>query len=361
MGRSFFKFIADVLDPDKKKAKDTEIQTPVPTPTVTPVAPAESAPAPAEPVVAPAPVAPAESAPAPAEPVVAPAPVAPAEPVAAPTPVAPAEPIAAPAVVVAPFEDELIKDFAGNAIATEAKVVQEIINVVQATFRGVSVNLSRKELVVWIANNLLFEGLSNSDFRQTLIIELSNMLGLQFRQVQLKYLHSTLGVTYTRVIGGVYLEITDEQVVSRGRTARVTVYEGQGTMLQDEYKLNSVDLQKPSKSSYNIGVGQLVRLSNGMLRRNDIVISDDTNDRNYDLNKYVSRSHARIDFDDNYGFRLFVESNGTKMAGKRTRVIRGEMIIDLNNTLVPEPLVDGDIIELSRNVMLLFEIVSGQN
>ena len=187
------------------------------------------------------------------------------------------------------------------------------------------------------------------------------MLGLQFRQVQLKYLHSTLGVTYTRVIGGVYLEITDEQVVSRGRTARVTVYEGQGTMLQDEYKLNSVDLQKPSKRSYNIGVGQLVRLSNGMLRRNDIVISDDTNDRNYDLNKYVSRSHARIDFDDNYGFRLFVESNGTKMAGKRTRVIRGEMIIDLNNTLVPEPLVDGDIIELSRNVMLLFEIVSGQN
>ena len=44
------------------------------------------------------------------------------------------------------------------------------------------------------------------------------------------------------------------------------------------------------------------------------------------------------------------------MAGKRTRIIRGDKVFDLNNTLVPEPLVDGDIIELSKSVMLLFEV-----
>ena len=92
------------------------------------------------------------------------------------------------------------------------------------------------------------------------------------------------------------------------------------------------------------------------MRKNHIVINDDPNDLAFVKNKYVSRSHAHIDYDEDYGFRLFVEQNGTAMAGKRTRIIRGDKVLELNNTLVPEPLIDGDIIELSKNVLLLFEV-----
>jgi|GEM_PF-945489 len=372
MGRSFFSFIADILE-GKKSSKDVNVEdvktastepvvsAPAPAP-AEPVAPASASAEPVAPAPAPAePVAPAP-APAPAEPV-APAPApAPAEPVApAPAP-APAEPVAPAPVPVAPVAPapapaEPVRRIAGNAIEVEAKVIKAIMDTVDSLFRGNrNIDFSKKDLIVWMADNLLFESLSNANFRESLMLQLADMSGIAFRQVTLKFLATTVGVTYTQAIDGVYLELSGGQEISKGRTARISVYEGQGSLLQSEYILNSVELQKPSFRVYNIGIGVFVKNSNGLMRKNHIVINDDPNDLAFVKNKYVSRSHAHIDYDEDYGFRLFVEQNGTAMAGKRTRIIRGDKVLELNNTLVPEPLIDGDIIELSKNVLLLFEV-----
>ena len=389
MGKSFFGFIADLLEGKKTPANGGEkveekvaapVVEPAPAPVVAEPAPVvapvvEPAPAPvaAEPAPVAAPVAepvPAAAEPAPVvAPVVepAPAPVA-AEPAPVAAPVAepaPAPVVAEPAPVVAPVAEpapapvvaEPVRRIAGNAIEVEAKVIKAVMSTLDSAFRGNrNVDFSNKDLVIWVADNLLFEGLSNANFRDTLMVQLADMSGLVFRQVTLKYLSSTVGVTYTPAIDGVFLEVSGGQDISKGRTARITVYEGQGSMLQDEYILNSVELQKPSMRVYNIGSGKFVKMANGLMRKNYIVINDDENSPEFEMNRFVSRSHAHIDFNEDYGFRLFVESKGTKMAGKRTRIIRGDKVFDLNNTLVPEPLVDGDIIELSKSVMLLFEV-----
>lgn len=368
MGRSFFSFIADILE-GKKSSKDVNVED-VKTAPAEPVAPAPAepvapAPASAEPVAPPpAPAEPVAPAPAPAEPVApAPAPAEPVAPAPAPAPVvpvpAPAEPVAPAPVPVAPAPApaEPVRRIAGNAIEVEAKVIKAIMDTVDSLFRGNrNIDFSKKDLIVWMADNLLFESLSNANFRESLMLQLADMSGIAFRQVTLKFLATTVGVTYTQAIDGVYLELSGGQEISKGRTARISVYEGQGSLLQSEYILNSVELQKPSFRVYNIGIGVFVKNSNGLMRKNHIVINDDPNDLAFVKNKYVSRSHAHIDYDEDYGFRLFVEQNGTAMAGKRTRIIRGDKVLELNNTLVPEPLIDGDIIELSKNVLLLFEV-----
>ena len=358
MGRSFFSFIADILE-GKKSSKDVNVED-VKTASAEPVVSAP-APAPAEPVApasAPAePVAPAP-APAPAEPV-APAPAEPVAPAPAPAPAEPVAPAPVPVapVALAPAPAEPVRRIAGNAIEVEAKVIKAIMDTVDSLFRGNrNIDFSKKDLIVWMADNLLFESLSNANFRESLMLQLADMSGIAFRQVTLKFLATTVGVTYTQAIDGVYLELSGGQEISKGRTARISVYEGQGSLLQSEYILNSVELQKPSFRVYNIGIGVFVKNSNGLMRKNHIVINDDPNDLAFVKNKYVSRSHAHIDYDEDYGFRLFVEQNGTAMAGKRTRIIRGDKVLELNNTLVPEPLIDGDIIELSKNVLLLFEV-----
>ena len=355
MGKSFFGFIADLLEGKKTPANGGEkVEEKVAAPVVEPApAPVAAEPAPVvAPVVEPAP------APVAAEPAPVAAPVA--EPAPAPVAAEPA-PVAAPVVEIAPVPTpavaEPVRRIAGNAIEVEAKVIKAVMSTLDSVFRGNrNVDFSNKDLVIWVADNLLFEGLSNANFRDTLMVQLADMSGLVFRQVTLKYLSSTVGVTYTPAIDGVFLEVSGGQDISKGRTARITVYEGQGSMLQDEYILNSVELQKPSMRVYNIGSGKFVKMANGLMRKNYIVINDDENSPEFEMNRFVSRSHAHIDFNEDYGFRLFVESKGTKMAGKRTRIIRGDKVFDLNNTLVPEPLVDGDIIELSKSVMLLFEV-----
>ena len=374
MGKSFFGFIADLLEGKKTPVNGSEkveekvvapaveaAPTPAavePTPVAAPAVEAAPAPAAAEPAPVASPAVEAAPAPAAAEP----APVAAPAVEAAPIPVAvePA-PVAAPVVETAPAPapavTEPVRRMAGNAIEVEAKVIKAVMSTLDSVFRGNrNVDFSNKDLVIWVADNLLFEGLSNANFRDTLMVQLADMSGLVFRQVTLKYLSSTVGVTYTPAIDGVFLEVSGGQDISKGRTARITVYEGQGSMLQDEYILNSVELQKPSMRVYNIGSGKFVKMANGLMRKNYIVINDDENSPEFELNRFVSRSHAHIDFNEDYGFRLSVESKGTKMAGKRTRIIRGDKVFDLNNTLVPEPLVDGDIIELSKSVMLLFEL-----
>ena len=54
---------------------------------------------------------------------------------------------------------------------------------------------------------------------------------------------------------------------------------------------------------------------------------------------------------------LQAEPQGTIKAGMRTRILRDEAEIEVDD-MVPQPLRNGDCIELSKNVRLIFKVLS---
>ena len=102
---------------------------------------------------------------------------------------------------------------------------------------------------------------------------------------------------------------------------------------------------------WNIGRGENV--DGAYFRQNHIVFEDDSTN---DCNKYVSRAHAHIKFDN--AFMLFVDSGGRKCEGNRTRILRDDECIDLGSNMnVPVQLSDGDCIELGKHAMLEFRMI----
>ena len=114
-------------------------------------------------------------------------------------------------------------------------------------------------------------------------------------------------------------------------------------------------MQTKYNNRCNIGVGNFIQLDDKTFRENYIAIDDSTKSPQYKYNKYVSRAHAYISFDEERGFCLHVERGGTRNAQKRTHIYRNGETIELNNTLISEVLHDGDRIILSKSVHLLFK------
>lgn len=120
-----------------------------------------------------------------------------------------------------------------------------------------------------------------------------------------------------------------------------------GRLKNECYKLSSIELKE--KKFYNIGRGEDVLVRG--FRHNHIAIDENGGDKE----NCVSRAHARIGYLEELGFYLQPEESGCLAGGNRTRIIRGNDLIDLENTLRTEPLRNGDIIELAKSVYLKFE------
>ncbi|MBR6691858.1 MAG: hypothetical protein IKL75_04390 [Bacteroidaceae bacterium] len=348
--------VAEPVAPVAAPAPVAEPVAPVaaPAPVAEPVAPV-AAPAsvaePAAPVAASAPVA------EPVAPVAAPAPVAePVAPVAAPAPVAePVAPVAAPAPVAKSADLDAFS--ANDSIEAEDKIISSIQKKIVAAYKGKAMDFSKKNLVVWVADNLLYVNIGNIDFKNRLASDLNIQNGFVFNSVDVKFLSSTANVTYTPIFSNLYIEIKEVGSVAPKHRARISVYMEQGELLQKEYILESFVLEQSREKFYNIGSGRYVKMDNGLMRENHIAVNNDPGSAAFEQNKYVSRSHAHIGFLDKYGFCLYVDPKGTRLAKKRTRILRGGEQIELNNPLLPEPLKNGDIIELSKSVLLLFEVL----
>jgi hypothetical protein len=214
------------------------------------------------------------------------------------------------------------------------------------------------DLVVWVADNLLYVNIGNVNFKNKLITELSVQKGYAFNSVDVKYLSSLNDITYTPIFSNLFIEVKEVGRVVLKHRARISVYMEQGELLEKEYILESFTLEQSREKVYNIGSGKYVRTDSGLMRENHIVVNNDPDSPAFELNKYVSRSHAHIGFLDKYGFCLYVDPKGTRLANKRTRILRGaDQQIEMNNPVLPEPLKNGDIIELSKHVLLLFEVL----
>ena len=102
------------------------------------------------------------------------------------------------------------------------------------------------------------------------------------------------------------------------------------------------------------GRGEFPDLHGGGYRQNHIAIEDKPES---ELNKCVSRAHARIGFSEALGFYLQVEFGGSILNQSRTRVYRDGEWIEVVSMEQMVPLHDNDLIELGKAVVLQFDVV----
>ena len=241
-----------------------------------------------------------------------------------------------------------------NSINKKRMLSDAIIATLRSNYFGQHVSFNNKLLTIWIQDQLFYDSIIESDFMTELTTSLNDELGFTFGAIEIKADNIPDGAQLTGILNDVFLQLSPYNFTPTVRTAQISPVEGYGSTLEPVYILDSKEIGRMPNQRYNIGIGKQVVIA-GMYRNNQIAIDDNTMSPQFEKNKYVSRSHAYISYSDQYGFMLNVEPSGTRMAGKRTRILRGNTIIDMNNVDLPEQLQDNDIIELSKSVSLLFK------
>ncbi|MDE6536112.1 MAG: procyclic acidic repetitive family protein [Muribaculaceae bacterium] len=136
-------------------------------------------------------------------------------------------------------------------------------------------------------------------------------------------------------------------------TASLSIIEGTGSMMKPVYTLDS-----DSKKIYHIGRGVASRKA-GKYRVNDIVIKDKEADEELlQCNSHVSSSHADIVFKNNRFFLKASIGGCRSIGGSPTKIVRDEKATELRDTNLMYPLEDGDMIELGKNVLLIYTIMN---
>lgn len=217
---------------------------------------------------------------------------------------------------------------------------------------------SMKQVIVWVdAGETTFVGFTGleQEMKEHWAIE----KGYEFKKVELRQGRPE-NEKDARKLNiedlDVFLQILNQEEAGPtklvAKKAHIEIFGGRGDLEQPFYELSSEELQKANRRYYNIGRGEFPDLGSGSYRQNHIVISDTLR---HDINGYVSREHARIGFSNNIGFFLQVERGGSRpLSGNRTRIIREEEQIEMEDTAVKEPLRTGDLIELGKHVVLSF-------
>lgn len=141
-------------------------------------------------------------------------------------------------------------------------------------------------------------------------------------------------------------EIPYERVI-----ASVSIIEGTGSMMQPSYVLDS-----DRKKIFHIGRGVTSR-KGGKYRVNDIVIKDKEVDHELlECNAHVSSTHADIVFKNNKFYIKAAIGGCRAIGGSPTKLVRDEKATELRDTNLLYPLEDGDIIELGKNVLLVYSL-----
>lgn len=214
-----------------------------------------------------------------------------------------------------------------------------------------------KTLVLWMdSDQLTYDSYSTEAYRTQILGALANECGFNFEKLECKNGIPDKGIKATPIgkSGKVFLQIVAKQEEAPKAVcckAKISIFGGKGSLLQEQYILSSEDIK--DKKVYNIGAGQFPKECG--YRENYIAIDDNPESPQVELNKYVSRTHAHIGFSDKFGFYLQVELEGSRLRGKRTRIIRGQNFIECENPQAIEPLQTGDLIELGKAVVLRYE------
>lgn len=242
-----------------------------------------------------------------------------------------------------------------NSINSHAALMKNIEKILNANYKGQKTSFSDKVLKIWVNDSLVHDSLKESGFITELICYLDNQMGVHFHSLEITSDPLPDQHNFTQVAANVYLQLCNRQVASISKRAEITVQENWGSLQKNRYILDSAEIETLPLKRYNIGFGEHPDIS-GMLRCNQIAIDDNQDSPEFNRNRYVSRTHAYIRYSDKSGFLLQAEREGTNLAGKRTRILRAEGVVEVDN-FVAQPLKDGDCIELSKNVRLIFKLI----
>lgn len=211
-------------------------------------------------------------------------------------------------------------------------------------------------LVIWLNTDLLtFQTYDTEQYQRHIIEALVNECDVRFEAVcfSIGLPAEELHCTPIGKSGKIFLQIRDSLPLIPKR-ASISIFGNAGSLLKDNYIISSDEMEEKKLQAYNIGAGEFPKIPSGY-RQNHIAIDDNPQSPMIEKNKFVSRKHAHIGYSDTFGFYLQVERDGTRLMGKRTRIFRGDKIIEMENPKVKEPLQDGDLIELGKAVMLRYE------
>ena len=252
---------------------------------------------------------------------------------------------------------------AENTIDAQVKSPEELVIVlckkIADRFRYAG-HLMGKQLVIWLADNMSFHAYNTPEYKNRIRKAIDDECGVVFGSVEFREGRPVDELSCDEVGNSrkVFVEIKDKQPDVENvpedepvcKKASISIHNNHGSLLEKEYILSSDEMRKNAILTYNIGVEQFPK---GEQRENHIVIDGNLNSPMYNLNKYVSRSHAHIFYSEKYGFCLQAE-RGIPKNEKSTCILRKGKSIELRNTIGFEPLEDGDIIVLSDAVRLLY-------
>ena len=259
-------------------------------------------------------------------------------------------------------ENKPVKEFDDDPIQKQNKILKNILSIAQ-DYSVNHISVDNKALIINVSNQITFNILKNNSFADIVKREIYDQDGLIFGGGIELALKSDVNTLWTEVYSDVYVEVKDgsvadvEEKVNVIKKATIKVIANSGSLLQDIYTLDSAEIKNLPQKRYNIGIGAETLTADKQLRENQIAFDDNPSSPFFENNRYVSRAHAYITHDDKIGFLLFVETGGTTLGGKRTRIYRDGGELKLENTMVPEPLNDGDVIELTKKVKLLFKLI----
>ena len=240
-----------------------------------------------------------------------------------------------------------------NPIEKKSNLIQLITHQVKNDYRGVKVDLHNHVLYIVVTDGVLYSIINNKDFVSQLNNSIINESDCNFGKIklgnQLPENHH-----YKKLVRDVYYDVESQQTETvcdeNIKRARITAI--QGSMKTAEVTLDSQEIASLKDARYNIGA-----MSQPYPTRTNHIAIDETDDSQAQYNKYASREHAHIAYNEAHGFLLFADRGGVRENRMRTHIVRCNEWIEVEGTLLPKVLKDGDLIVLSRNVHLLFEVI----
>lgn len=243
----------------------------------------------------------------------------------------------------------------GNSIENQAALMKAVEKTLKGYYKGQKYSFSDKILKIWVTDGLQYDSLRQTGFVTELTSYLDNEMGAIFSSVELRPGPLPTQHDFTQLNENTYIELCSVAVTFKGRNAEIIALPNYGSLKKPRYVLDSIEIEKTPSKRYNIGIGEYPEMKG--FRQNHIAIDDDPECPEFNKNRYVSRKHAFIRYAADTGFMLQAEFEGTQKAGKRTRILRDEQIIDVDD-VVAQPLKDGDCIELSKNVRFIFKTLN---
>jgi pSer/pThr/pTyr-binding forkhead associated (FHA) protein len=145
---------------------------------------------------------------------------------------------------------------------------------------------------------------------------------------------------------------TKANTIQKSGSAYIRILNGEAE--KHEYKINS------SNGKINIGREKKAQVDEGFFRLNHIAFLTDNDNES---NKFVSRQHAHIEWNNDNGcFVLFADDGGIPPGNKiKIRSVSNENLVKLNSVHVSHRLVEGDQIILGESAVLEFSYHTEEN